>query len=524
MTFMAFALLLLPLLLVATVLVPDRRANESARRLRTVVLGLAACQFGLSAVIAPLVISGVMVVDPERSIALLPGFSLTPTILYDGPASLMLTLVSFVGWVICRYSVRYLDGEARQGSYFRWTAFTLGSVALMVLAGNLAMFFIAWVMTSTGLHHLLLYYRDRPAARRAAQIKFLVSRIGDLALLGAIALLYGQYRSLDMPTLFAKVADGAAAAELWTQIAAVLLVVGAITKSAQFPFHTWMPLTMETPTPVSALMHAGIVNAGGYLMIRVSPLVSLSTLGMNLLAVIGGFTACYAALVMVTQTSIKKKLAYSTIAQMGFMLLQCGLGAYSAAMLHILAHSLYKAYAFLSSGSVIAQAQATRDSLPLASRNPAVVMFGGGAAVAIWLTAVFWLFRIDPAGKPGGMLLGGVLWLSLTYWLGQVARTRRGLPVFLSSAAISAALCFIYVASFKVIDRIVAPAVPSPVAGGTVWIQVLLFAGFAGLFWMNLLLVRVARHRWAEALYVHLLNGFYIESRFRRLASTVLRT
>jgi len=114
-------------------------------------------------------------------------------------------------------------------------------------------------------------------------------------------------------------------------LAAFLLVITALTKSAQVPFHIWLPLTMETPTPVSALMHAGIVNAGGYLIIRTSPIVALQPWAMTLLVIVGGFTACFAAIIMTTQTSVKKKLAYSTISQMGFMLLQCGLGAFSAA-------------------------------------------------------------------------------------------------------------------------------------------------------------------------------------------------
>ena len=131
------------------------------------------------------------------------------------------------------------------------------------------------------------------------------------------------------------------------------LVCGAMLKSAQFPFHSWLPDTMETPTPVSALMHAGIINAGGFLIVRLSPLVTLSPLSLHILAVVGAFTAIFASLVMMTQASVKRMLAFSTIAQMGFMMLQCGVGAFSIAVLHIVAHSLYKAHAFLSSGSVV---------------------------------------------------------------------------------------------------------------------------------------------------------------------------
>jgi len=130
-----------------------------------------------------------------------------------------------------------------------------------------------------------------------------------------------------------------------------LLLVGvAMLKSAQFPFHSWLPDTMETQTPLSALMHAGIINAGGFLIVRLSPVVSLSPVALNTLAIVGAFTAIFASLVMMTQASIKRMLALSTIAQMGFMMLQCGLGAFSIAVLHIVAHSLYKAHAFFIVG------------------------------------------------------------------------------------------------------------------------------------------------------------------------------
>ena len=251
-----------------------------------------------------------------------------------------------------------------QGQYFAWTGFTIGAVSLMVISGNLLMFVVCWVMTSLGLHQLLLHYGHRPAAQRAAWTKFTISRIGDAALLAAIVVIYSEFKTLHFAELFAAVGSSPDAATAATSVAGFLLIVGAITKSAQFPFHTWLPQTMETPTPVSALMHAGIVNAGGYLIIRTSPMVSLTPWALSLLAVIGGVTACFAAVVMLTQTSVKKSLAYSTIAQMGFMMLQCGLGAFSAAMLHIVAHSLYKAYAFLSSGNVIEeQRHAGRESL-----------------------------------------------------------------------------------------------------------------------------------------------------------------
>ena len=357
----AFALLLVipSLLLVAVVGLPNAWAKRWVGGLSHGVTMIAGVQFIIAACFAVAHAAGVVPVIRSMLASVSGELPVAFTIYYDGVTSLMFALVSFVGWVICRYSIRYLDGEATQGRYFRWAAFTIGAVSLMVISGNLLMFVAAWVMTSLGLHQLLMHYGHRPAARRAAWTKFTISRIGDAALLAALVIVYTEFKTLDFAELFAAVGSlaGVTAA---MQVAGFLLVAGAVTKSAQFPFHTWLPQTMETPTPVSALMHAGIVNAGGYLIIRTSPLVSLTPWAMTTLAIIGGVTAGFAAVVMLTQTSVKKSLAYSTIAQMGFMMLQCGLGAFSAAMLHILAHSLYKAHAFLSSGSVMSRAHGDR--------------------------------------------------------------------------------------------------------------------------------------------------------------------
>ncbi len=149
--------------------------------------------------------------------------------------------------------------------------------------------------------------------------------------------------------------------------AGMFVVAGAMTKSAQFPFHFWLPEAMETPTPVSALMHAGIINAGGFLLIRLSPIVAHAPAASLVLATLGAFTGVFGALVMITQNDIKRKLAYSTVSQMGLMMFACGIGAYSFALFHILAHSLYKAHAFLSTGNLVEESK--KISIPLVSQG-----------------------------------------------------------------------------------------------------------------------------------------------------------
>jgi NAD(P)H-quinone oxidoreductase subunit 5 len=241
-----------------------------------------------------------------------------------------------------------------QGRFLRWLSFTLASVCSMVLAGNLVLFFVAWVLTSFGLHQLLTHYGDRPNAQRVAYKKFVISRLGDAFLIVAIALIYRACGTVEYADLLQLMQSNSLELIRRPELAwsAVFLVLGGLTKSAQFPFHTWLPDTMETPTPVSALMHAGVINAGGYLLIRMSCLVEKFPAAMSILVILGGVTAAIGAAIMLTQTNVKRGLAYSTIAQMGMMMLQCGLGAFSTAFLHIIAHSLYKSNAFLSAGTL----------------------------------------------------------------------------------------------------------------------------------------------------------------------------
>ncbi len=509
-------------ILVALVVLPNSWVNQRVGAFRQFVTLIAALQF-LAATGLAIGRAAGWIPNIHEVLASASELPIAITVFYDGVASLMLALVSFVGWVICQYSIRYLDGEATQGRYFRWTAFTIGAVSLMVISGNLLMFMTTWIMTSLGLHQLLMHYGHRPAAKRAALTKFTISRLGDAALIGAIAITYNQFRTLDFEELFAAAAALTSVTPA-IQATGFLLVIGAVTKSAQFPFHTWLPQTMETPTPVSALMHAGIVNAGGYLIIRTSPLVSLAPWALTALAIIGGFTACFAAVVMLTQTSVKKSLAYSTIAQMGFMMLQCGLGAFSAAMLHILAHSLYKAHAFLSSGSVIGQRNATlgvpAPTQPVAWSKLAIA----GAFIVGFLGIALTIFGVDPMTKPGGLLLGGVLCLALTHWVGQVIRSGNR-SLLIRAIAIAGLLCVAYSASFVAVDKIIEASLPESSTPQLSWIVgAAVLAGFAGMFVLQSVLASGRANETLNKWHIHASNGFYMESTLRRISVSLLHT
>lgn len=272
-------------------------------------------------------------------------------IYFNAVTAIMLLLVSFVGVIVTNYAKNYMDGDANRGRFHKWLALTLSAILALILSGNLLFFVLAWIATSLCLHKLLVFYGERRAAVLSAHKKFIASRIGDLSLLIAVALIGATLNTLDFDLMFQKMA--AMHGELPTSLkaAAMLIVAAAGLKSAQFPFHGWLIQVMEAPTPVSALLHAGIVNAGAFLILRMTPVVSHYEPALFTLALVGLITLALASLIMLTQTSIKVSLAWSTTAQMGFMLLECGLGLYSLAMLHLVTHSLYKAHAFLASGS-----------------------------------------------------------------------------------------------------------------------------------------------------------------------------
>lgn len=271
----------------------------------------------------------------------------------DVLSGLIAATVSTIGIIVTRYSVRYLEDDPNQVDFRKNLTRTITFVLLMLMSSNLFLLFISWVGASYFLHQLLTHFSNREGAIKAAQQKFWVSRFGDLFIISAGIIVFVTFKTLEFETLFEMIKNPTFVLENHSLISAasILIVLGAMTKSAQFPFHYWLPNTMETPTPVSAIMHAGIINGGGYLVIRMSPLLSTAPLALSILAIVGGFTAFWATIVMFTQSNVKRNLAYSTIAQMGFMMLQCGLGAFSIAVVHIIGHAFYKAYAFLASGT-----------------------------------------------------------------------------------------------------------------------------------------------------------------------------
>jgi NAD(P)H-quinone oxidoreductase subunit 5 len=426
----------------------------------------------------------------------------------DAVSAVMIVLITFLGTTVLRFSRDYLAGDPKQASFFSWMSCTLGAVLVLVLSGHLLLLLAAWITTSLCLHRLLLHYPERAGAVFSARKKFIVSRAGDVCLLIAALILHAHYATFDLGVLFERIAANGA---YGLGLAGVFLAACALLKSAQLPFHSWLPDTMETPTPVSAFMHAGIVNAGGFLVVRFSPVFAEAPAASVLLAVMGALTAAYGALVMLAQPSVKRALAYSTVAQMGFMILQCGLGAYGLALVHICAHSLYKAHAFLTAGSTIGAVP--RAALPLRTSALTVGVLAGGLFVALGATV---LHVVSPGRELHSGVFAVVLTAATGYVIARAWSAGGGAWVVSQGIAVAAAVLTLglglHLAAAVVFAEL--PAVTPPVG-----LVLAVGAIFAGLFVAQSLLWRAGRRAWSRRLYVHVLNGFYLGTFFNRVVA-----
>jgi len=432
--------------------------------------------------------------------------------------------VSFLGAVVTRFTVNYLDGDPRQDVFAGRLGATVSAVLLLVLSGNLAVFVAAWITTSLCLHRLLTFYPDRPAARAAAWKKFLISRMADLCMIAATILVWQRFGTLEFSGLFSAATDLArlgTAADPAIAATAFLLITAALLKSAQFPFHTWLPDTLETPTPVSALMHAGIINAGGFLIIRLSPLVSLVPAALTTLAVVGAVTAVFASLVMMTQTSIKRALAWSTVSQMGFMMLQCGLGAFALAVVHLVAHSLYKSYAFLSSGSVVSLARSAWQPTGWPSAHPVLVTviltLAGGITFGVGH-----LFGHRFPENPGLLVLASIFVMALAYLLWNLWNTRFPARLATWGVLLAIAAAAAWFGVHELASRLFHDVLPAYAPERSVPELVLLAAiplTFLAVLVFQGCLPALAARPFARRLYVHARNGFYLGTLAHRVAA-----
>ena len=361
----------------------------------------------------------------------------------------------------------------------------------------LGIFFYLLYLLERLLHQLLLFYPERPRAMLAAHKKFLFARCSELMLMTAFVLLYFQHHTTDI-SLILGYYHTQPILSATDHIVALLLCCVALIKCAQLPLHGWLIQVVESPTPVSALLHAGIINLGGFLLLLFAPLLSLAIFAQWLLLVVAGLSCVVAALVMMTRISIKVRLAWSTIAQMGLMLIECALGLYELALLHLLAHSCYKAHAFLVSGEAVNHY--LRKRYVQADLPNAMHWF----AAACCVTAVSFVLIIA-RGLP-------VLWspwiLIAIAVLSMLAFHFQSNSAGLSWRAIWIAVLgvMVYTVAGQLTHQLV-PTVSVPQAYADAWVSLL----FISLFWL-FLLIQYAPHGPTQRRWFIALNaGFYLD-------------
>lgn len=267
--------------------------------------------------------------------------------------ALMLVIVTLVSFLVHMYSMGYMADDERIATYFGYLGLFTFSMTALVLSPNLLQIYFFWELVGVCSFLLVGFYFYKPEAKAAAKKAFIVTRIGDVGLLVAIFLLFWQTGTLELGGIFKAAREGELSSTMIT-LTAILIFFGAVGKSGQFPLHTWLPDAMEGPTPVSALIHAAtMVAAGVYLVAVMFPLFSASEAAMTTVAITGGVTAIFAATIALVQNDIKRILAYSTISQLGYMMLALGTAGYTAAVFHLTTHAFFKALLFLAAGSVI---------------------------------------------------------------------------------------------------------------------------------------------------------------------------
>ncbi|PTY36102.1 NADH dehydrogenase [Saccharospirillum sp. MSK14-1] len=418
-------------------------------------------------------------------------------------------LVTLLGWVIVRYSQRYLAGEPGQQRFVRSLLFTITAVMILVVSQHLVVIVLAWSATSVGLHHLLTFYPDRKAAQVVAHKKFLFSRLAEICLVIALWLIYQAVGSLSLSALQQHLA-GATQASAGLHLAAVLFALAAILKTAQLPLHGWLIQVMEAPTPVSALLHAGVVNMGGLVLIRLADLMAVSVSAQWLLVVVGSLTAVLAGLVMLTRVSVKVRLAWSTCAQMGFMLMEIGLGLYELALLHLVAHSCYKAYSFLSAGETVRYARLGDMLSPADGQRPygwylitAVV-----SVLLVFGSAELWHLLLPELRVPAAALWIVALGLASLLWVEQGSLLRQ----WVSGLVRVLTLTQLYLLWHWLFSGL-APTATQAEPGALVWVV----ACFGALYAIQIWLRRYPSGRFARRFYPWAFGGFYLDETVTRL-------
>src|SRR5437899_2950263 len=476
----------------------------------------------------------------------------------DRLSAVMMVLITGVSTTIYLYSMRYMQQERGYARFHALLALTTFVLLCMVSSANLLMLFIFWQLLSW-LLYLLSYHYSHPPTIEGAFKTFAVLRLGDVAFLAGIGLASRLYGTLDFQPLLTRAADVPRTFSLWPGIGldisavtaiTLLIFIGAMSKSAQFPMHVWLPASLYAPTPVHALLHAGIINAGGFLINRLAPLYGLAPDTLHVAFVIGGLTAIIAAAIMLTQSDIKTMLGFSTIGQMGYMIMECGLGAFALAIFHLLAHGLFKATVFLNCGNVIHKA---RQEPLLPSTRPAAdeVEFSR----LTWTTGFFTILlmpliillaahgalQIHMLDSQGSVIFLFFIWVTSTQAILTLTRLRGVASWKVSGAMLLILLLVVFTYLFaaerfteflypdrgEVAAYFKAAALPGPLFDVIVLMRTLLIV----LGWFYLY-ARTRGERmpippWVEtiraSLYLLFMNRLYLDVAYSKLGASVMR-
>jgi NAD(P)H-quinone oxidoreductase subunit 5 len=440
----------------------------------------------------------------------------------DALGALMALAVGLVSALVHSFSRRYMQTDPALGAFCGWLGVITAAVIAVVLAQNLVVLALAWLLTGYALVRLIGHRRDWPAARASSRRTFATFAIGDAALIAGLVLLAAAAGTTSLPAISA--AAGTLAAQSWSiagielplfAIALCLIVIAAMARSAIFPLHQWLLGSMNAPTPVSALMHAGLVNAGGILLARFAHLYAEVPAVLTGIFVLGAVTAFLGTALMLVQSDVKRMLGCSTMGQMGFMLMQCGLGAFAAAIYHLVAHGLFKATLFLGAGSALEGPKAGQHDDRAA---PGLIALPLLAAAGLVGAGAFALIsgKTELGTAATGILLTFAFLAAMQ--AGAAALASGGIRIGALAPAMAAivAAAVIYAAGLTAVEAMLAGTVAAPaIAFG--WIHGLVAAAFAASF-----LVGLAGHlrpagragagagsisRLSDAAYVRLLNA-----------------
>lgn len=443
-------------------------------------------------------------------------FDATPlSVLTLSPARLIvLGLILFMSLILIKFCRNYMAGEQRINLFWRRLIATLSAVSLVVISNHLVLFWLGWVAISLALHRLLMFYPDRPRAVMAAHKKFIVARCAETSLLVAFALLYWHHDSLLINEITASYVNNTVPLTLTEHCAGFFIALAALIKCAQLPIHGWLMQVVEAPTPVSALLHAGVINLGGFLLIIFAPLFMQATVGQWLVLIVAGLTTVISALVMTTRVSVKVRLAWSTSAQMGLMLVECALGLFELALLHLVTHSAYKAHAFLNSGSAVQEDIARRLSPGRSPNGKDWLASGVFSCIAVALVYHF-------SGYYGAISV----WALVALALSVLIATRRGLITnghFVTMALLALALASCY-AALKSLFAVAVPASnwrEAPLSAADLWTLLLIVSLMCCSY-----VLRYQNHKpRVQALSAILFAGLYLDEWLTRLTLRIWPT